>query len=97
MVTVVNAGSWTALGVVVAALGLFGVWLRGFISEMRRSLTSELTRVEQKVDLLREQEAESSTHLQKLMDARFDTVDVKLEGVRDHVAYIEKSLHGRFE
>lgn len=81
-------------GVVIAALGLFGVMMRALVKQIEKTLVSEVTRVEQKVDLLREASTSDSDHLLKQMDRQFSFADQQLSALRDSVDDIQKVLWG---
>lgn len=80
-----DAQLWGVAGVVVAALGLFGVMMRALVKEIGNTTTSEIRRVEQKVDLLREAEVQALDGVEKELGRLAARVDDLYDTTRKHI------------
>lgn len=81
--------TWAMVSVVVAALAVFGVWMKHLVDAIGAAQSSELKRIEQKVDLLNENQQQNHDNAMKTLDARFQLV-------HNDLAVYDRVLEDRF-
>jgi len=82
----------TTLAAVVPAMALFGVWITVLLKQYTMTMSSEIRRIEEKVNLGREMSSVDITNLTKMVDLRLSHIDSKLDVLHDQQ---EKWFHNR--
>ena len=74
---------WQISGVLIAGLGLFGVMMRSLIKEIGKTQSSELRRIEQSVDNLRELQSQAHETLSKQIDREVAYLAGKIDSTHE--------------
>lgn len=79
--------NWIIVSIVVAALAAFGVWMKHLVDAIGKGQESELKRIEERIDHVRELTQANHDNAMKALDTQYSHLT-------SHLVLLREELHG---